>query len=931
MDADADAVSGTPADWRHPASPTKQAEEPMSAIINCKDPDTALAANAGTGDGSGSGDPQPTAQSEAPGGLILRAAGLDDVARTVAERTGADLPILLPSANAPVALDSTLTTDKLEPTVADSHGQQDDQTGVGIEDVLPPGRQVMLVLVGLVASGKSTFAQALERHFPQFRRCSQDELGDRRSVEALARQTLGEGLSVVIDRTNFDESQRATWIRIGREVPGTLVWVMVFDTPYEVSPLSLHARVRRTLPNVAIEGTGHPTITTPELGLEVLENFQSLFRPPVPHEGYSRILYLKPADLPPTPELSAEDVQGILRCLQATPEIVQNNPPVQDQTAVAIGEAINLVVVSLHEASQCTEETGHRVEDIGMGIAVKEIPTKPFDGQKPGTSGLRKRVKVFEQEHYTENFIQAIFDSVEPSGKTIVIGGDGRYFSPETVQTILKIGSANGVAKFIIGQNAILSTPAASNVIRKYKADGGILLTASHNPGGPNADFGIKYNMSNGGPAPESVTNTIYEKTKTISTYRVIELAPIDLSKKGFFTYGPTNVEIIDSVSDYVRLLESIFDFPLIKNFLQSHANDFKVLFDGMHGVTGPYGRAILVDALGLPASSVQNAIPLPDFGGGHPDPNLTYAHDLVERVEKEGIQFGAASDGDGDRNMIYGKGAFVTPSDSVAIIADWAAEAIPYFKKGGVKGLARSMPTSAQIDYVAKKKGLECHVVPTGWKFFGNLMDAGRLSICGEESFGTGSDHIREKDGVWAVVAWLNILAYANQQTPNELVGIKELLSKHYAVYGRSFFSRYDYEEVSSEGAQKLVDALNAHIAAGSLAQTTHKSQSTGQEFAVAGAANFDYTDPIDGSVSRNQGQVVSFADGSRVVFRLSGTGSQGATVRMYVERYVGADKGAGELGKETQEGLKGLIEVALEISRLREFLGREKPTVIT
>ncbi|RPD55551.1 phosphoglucomutase [Lentinus tigrinus ALCF2SS1-7] len=566
-----------------------------------------------------------------------------------------------------------------------------------------------------------------------------------------------------------------------------------------------------------------------------------------------------------------------------------------------------------------------------MSFQVKEIQTKPFDGQKPGTSGLRKRVKIFQQEHYTENFVQSIFDAVDLKGKTIVIGGDGRFYSPETVQTILKIGSANGVAKFIIGKDGILSTPAASNVIRKYKADGGILLTASHNPGGPNADFGIKYNVSNGGPAPESVTNKIYEKTKTISTYKVIELPPIDLSKKGFTTYGPANVEIIDSVADYVQLLESIFDFPLIKNFVQSRSNEFKVLFDGMHGVTGPYGRAIFVDTLGLPESSVQNAIPLPDFGGGHPDPNLTYAHELVERVERDNIQFGAASDGDGDRNMIYGKGAFVTPSDSVAIIADWAAEAIPYFKKGGIHGLARSMPTSAQIDYVAKKKGLQCHVVPTGWKFFGNLMDAGQLSICGEESFGTGSDHIREKDGVWAIVAWLNILAYANQQSPNELVGIKELLQKHYAVYGRSFFSRYDYEEVSSEGAQKLVDALNQHISASSLAETTHTSKSTGQKFTVAEVSNFDYTDPIDHSVSKNQGQIVRFDDGSRVVFRLSGTGSHGATVRMYVERYVLASAGPEELNKDTQEGLKGLIEVALEISKLREFLEREKPTVIT
>ncbi|OCH84152.1 phosphoglucomutase [Obba rivulosa] len=566
-----------------------------------------------------------------------------------------------------------------------------------------------------------------------------------------------------------------------------------------------------------------------------------------------------------------------------------------------------------------------------MAYQIKEIQTKPYDGQKPGTSGLRKRVKVFQQEHYTENFVQAIFDSIEPKGATLVIGGDGRFFSPEAVQTILKIGAANGVAKFIIGQHGILSTPAASNVIRKYKAYGGILLTASHNPGGPDNDFGIKYNVSNGGPAPESVTNKIYEKSRTIASYKVIELPPVDLAQLGTVAYGPAQVEIIDSVADYVALLKSIFDFPLIQAFLQKRAGEFRVLFDGMHGVTGPYGRAIFVTELGLPASSVQNAVPLPDFGGGHPDPNLTYAHELVERVEADGIQFGAASDGDGDRNMIYGKGAFVTPSDSVAIIADWAAEAIPYFRKGGVKGLARSMPTSAQIDYVAKKKGVECHVVPTGWKFFGNLMDAGRLSICGEESFGTGSDHIREKDGVWAVVAWLNILAYANEQSPNELIGIKELLQKHYAVYGRSFFSRYDYEEVSSEGAQRLVDALNAHIASGDLAGTSHTSPGTGQTFVVRDAYNFDYTDPIDGSVSKNQGQVVRFADGSRVVFRLSGTGSQGATVRMYVERYVPPEKGAAELAKSTEEGLTGLIEVALELSKLKEFLGREKPTVIT
>ncbi|KAJ6518916.1 phosphoglucomutase [Mycena sanguinolenta] len=565
-----------------------------------------------------------------------------------------------------------------------------------------------------------------------------------------------------------------------------------------------------------------------------------------------------------------------------------------------------------------------------MPHTIQEIPTKPFDGQKPGTSGLRKRVKVFQQEHYTENFIQCIFDSIDAKGSTLVIGGDGRYFSPETVQTILKIGSANGVAKFIVGKDAILSTPAASNVIRKYKANGGILLTASHNPGGPDKDFGIKYNVSNGGPAPESVTDKIFAKTKTIQSYKIIEAPSVDLSKIGEFSYGPTEVSIIDSVADYVVLLESIFDFPLIKSFLSSHSNDYRVLFDGLHGVTGPYAQALFVDVLGLPKSSVQNCVPLPDFGGGHPDPNLTYAHTLVDAVEKDGIEFGAASDGDGDRNMIYGKGAFVTPSDSVAIIAHWA-EAIPYFKKGGVKGLARSMPTSKAIDLVAQKKGFEYFEVPTGWKFFGNLMDAGRLSICGEESFGTGSDHIREKDGLWAVVAWLNIIAAANRDSPNKLLGINDILYAHYEIYGRSFFSRYDYEEVPSTGANALVAHLNLALDSKSLDNSTHTSASTGQKFTVSNLYNFAYTDPIDKSVSKNQGQVITFSDGSRVVFRLSGTGSEGATVRMYVERYVAPEAGAAELKREAAEGLKGLIEVALQLSKLKEFLGVDKPTVIT
>ncbi|KAF8506404.1 hypothetical protein BU17DRAFT_57674 [Hysterangium stoloniferum] len=569
-----------------------------------------------------------------------------------------------------------------------------------------------------------------------------------------------------------------------------------------------------------------------------------------------------------------------------------------------------------------------------MPFDIQEIPTKPYEGQKPGTSGLRKRVKVFQQEHYTENFVQAIFDAVPLKGATVVIGGDGRFFSQPTVETILKIGAANGVAHFIVGKDSILSTPAASNIIRKYKADGGILLTASHNPGGPDNDFGIKYNVSNGGPAPESITDKIFEKTKTITSYKVLSAPKVDLSKIGETSYGPSKVTIIDSVSDYVALLASIFDFPLIKSFL-STTPSFRVLFDGLHGVTGPYARAILLDTLALPASSVQNAVSLPDFGGGHPDPNLTYAHSLVSAVEENNIPFGAASDGDGDRNMIYGKGAFVTPSDSVAIIADWA-EVIPYFKKGGVKGFARSMPTSEAIDLVGKKKGLEVFEVPTGWKFFGNLMDAGRLSICGEESFGTGSDHIREKDGLWAVIAWLNIIAAANHPSTKPTyfpdhtapIGINDILQRHYRIYGRSFFSRYDYEEVSSTGAQNLVSALNEHITAQSLVNTKHTSPSTKQEFTISRVSNFTYTDPIDHSVSKNQGQIVQFSDGSRVVFRLSGTGSQGATVRMYVERYTKDER---EMGKKTEEGLKGLIEVALKVSRLVEFLGREEPTVIT
>ncbi|PLW34826.1 hypothetical protein PCANC_18713 [Puccinia coronata f. sp. avenae] len=561
-------------------------------------------------------------------------------------------------------------------------------------------------------------------------------------------------------------------------------------------------------------------------------------------------------------------------------------------------------------------------------MSVQEVTTTAFDDQKPGTSGLRKRVKVFEQANYTENFIQAILDGMPAPGakdSTLVVGGDGRYYSPECIQKIIKIAAGNQVKHLIIGHKGILSTPAVSNLIRKRKADGGILLTASHNPGGPNADFGIKYNVSNGGPAPEGVTDKIYGITKTLKHYKMIELPEVDLSKIGPQNLGPISIEIVDSVADYLVLLKSIFDFDSIKAYLHGNPPPLKVLFDGMHGVTGPYGRAIFVETLGLSDDSIQNCVSSPDFGGGHPDPNLTYAHELVARVDKENIGFGAASDGDGDRNMIYGKDAFVTPSDSVAIIADWAQEAIPYFKNG-IQGLARSMPTSGAIDLVAKAKKLEVFEVPTGWKFFGNLMDAGRLSICGEESFGTGSDHIREKDGLWAVIAWLSILAAAEKRGIKH--GIKGVLQDHYQKYGRSFFSRYDYEEVDSAGASKMMAHIESAFGQKEFIGSSLSSQTGNTSFQVKEAGNFSYTDPIDKSVSKGQGLFVKFADGSRIVYRLSGTGSAGATIRIYVEKY---SKNEQEYDQDTQVGLKPLIEVALTLSKLAEFTGREKPTVIT
>ena len=527
------------------------------------------------------------------------------------------------------------------------------------------------------------------------------------------------------------------------------------------------------------------------------------------------------------------------------------------------------------------------------------------------SSGLRKKVKAFQQANYSENFVASILLSIPEGvdGSFLVIGGDGRYYNPEVTQLIAKIGAAYGVKKLLIGQDGIMSTPAASHLIRIKKATGGILLTASHNPGGPDEDFGIKYNLANGAPAPESVTNKIYETSKSITSYKIMDIPDVDLSKIGTQKVGPIEVEIVHSTKDYVDMLKSIFDFDLIKSFLKQHP-DFKVLFDGLSGVTGNYGVDIFEKELGI-KNSTQNCVPKPDFGGHHPDPNLVYAHSLVEAVDKNGIHFGAASDGDGDRNMIYGANSFVSPGDSLAIIAHHA-DLIPYFKKQGVYGLARSMPTSGAVDLVAKKKGLQSYEVPTGWKFFCGLFDADKMNICGEESFGTGSNHIREKDGLWAIVAWLNIIAGVGQ-AKGETPSIKSIQHDFWKIYGRTFFTRYDYEGCETEGAGKMTKHMQELI-------TTKKDDFVGSTVSgrkVVEADDFSYTD-LDGSVSKNQGIYVKFDDGSRIVVRLSGTGSSGATIRLYVERHEGDEK---TYGMDAQEYLKGNVEMAVQLLKLKEF----------
>lgn len=543
-------------------------------------------------------------------------------------------------------------------------------------------------------------------------------------------------------------------------------------------------------------------------------------------------------------------------------------------------------------------------------MTIHTISTQAFSDQKPGTSGLRKRVSVFQQPHYLENFVQSIFDIIAaPAGATLTLGGDGRYYNRQAIQIILKMAAANGFGRVLVGQGGILSTPAASCIIRKYQTFGGIILSASHNPGGPGGDFGIKYNIGNGGPAPEKITDAIFANSKQISAYKIKDAPDLPLDVIGTFEIGDMLVDVIDSVADYAELMASIFDFTAIRLLLNS---GFRMKFDAMHAVTGPYAREILVNRLNAPEDSLMNAEPLEDFGQGHPDPNLTYAHELVEILYGDNApDFGAASDGDGDRNMILGDHFFVTPSDSLAILAA-NASLVPGYAKG-IAGIARSMPTSAAADRVAEELGVPCYETPTGWKFFGNLMDAGKVTLCGEESFGTGSDHVREKDGLWAVLFWLNILAIKRQS-------VEALLKRHWVRFGRNVYSRHDYEGLPGEVANGIMQRLRESFGV--------LPNSSFGHYTVKTCDDFSYTDPIDGSVSTAQGIRILFTDGSRIVFRLSGTGTEGATLRIYLEAY---EPDASRHDLDAQVALAEMIEIAMQLTELKARAGRDAPTVIT
>jgi len=539
---------------------------------------------------------------------------------------------------------------------------------------------------------------------------------------------------------------------------------------------------------------------------------------------------------------------------------------------------------------------------------ITTMETKPFEGQKPGTSGLRKKVPVFQQSHYSENFIQSVFDGLKGFlGATLVVGGDGRYLNREIIQTTIRMAAANGFGRVLTGKGGLLSTPAASNLIRKHKAFGGLILSASHNPGGPDGDFGIKYNAGNGGPAPEKMTDVFFANTAKISAYKISDAADCDLDKVGLSKVEGMAVEVINPVTDYQLLMETLFDFNAIRALFKS---GFRIRFDAMHAITGPYAHAILEDALGAPTGSVMNGTPLPDFGGHHPDPNLVYAKELYDiMMSSDGPDFGAASDGDGDRNLIIGKQQFVTPSDSLALLAA-NAHLVPGYAKGLV-GVARSMPTSCAVDRVATKLGIKCFETPTGWKFFGNLLDAGLITLCGEESAGTGSNHVREKDGLWAVLLWLNILAVRRQS-------VADIVNEHWATFGRNYYSRHDYEEVDLDAANGMVKFLRDSL-------PNLEGRKAGS-LSVASADDFAYHDIVDGSNTTNQGIRIVFDDGSRVIYRLSGTGTAGATLRVYIEKYE-----AKSLGQDTQAALSELIAFAQDLAGISQRTGRSEPTVIT
>ncbi|MEM1352921.1 MAG: alpha-D-glucose phosphate-specific phosphoglucomutase [Pseudomonadota bacterium] len=543
-------------------------------------------------------------------------------------------------------------------------------------------------------------------------------------------------------------------------------------------------------------------------------------------------------------------------------------------------------------------------------MTISMITKGPFEGQKPGTSGLRKKTRVFMEPGYLECFVQSIFNAIGgASGKSFVLGGDGRFFNAEAIQTILKMAAANGAAKIIVGQAGLLSTPAVSHLIRSRKTDGGLVLSASHNPGGIDADFGLKFNISNGGPAPEAVTAKMFAETQIVSDYKISDADDMPLSEVGTYVLEGTQVEVVDPVADYADLMESLFDFAKIKDLF---ANGFTVRFDAMHAVTGPYAKEILQNRLGASQGTVVNAVPSPNFGGGHPDPNPVWAHVLLdEMMSPTAPDFGAASDGDGDRNMILGRGIYVTPSDSLAVLAANAHLAPGY--SDGLAGVARSMPTSTASDRVAEKMGIDCYETPTGWKFFGNLLDAGKATLCGEESAGTGSDHVREKDGLWAVLLWLNILA-------ERRLSVAEVLRDHWATYGRNYYSRHDYEAVPSDQAATLMSDLESKLE--SLVGTTWS------DLVVVAADSFSYRDPVDQSVSNNQGLRIVFEGGARAVVRLSGTGTEGATLRVYLEQYVDE---TGDHGLSPEDALEKVRDALRDITAMQTYIGRVDPDVMT